>query len=644
MVKLSQVGLAILVFLVILLGNPGHATELLPGFEETPYVTGLSLPTAMDFAPDGRLFICEKSGSLRVVQNGVLLSIPFLTVPVATESERGLLGVAFDPRFAVNRYVYVYYTRASAPIKNRISRFTASVTDPNVADPASEVVILDDIASDAGNHNGGVIHFGSDQKLYVGVGDGGANAFNSQSLATLSGKLLRIDPSTYPTIVPTDNPFVDVSSARGEIWALGLRNPFTFAIQPGSDTLFINDVGQNTWEEVNRGIKGGNYGWPEAEGNSTNPNFQNPVYAYNHNGSNASITGGTFYQSNQFPSEYLGNYFFADYVLGFIRRLVPPDYNQATDFAQNVASPVDLKVGTDGYLYYLSFFRGSVYRLRYVGDANRSPIALLDANPSAGNVPLQVQLSGQRSRDPDGDPLTYLWDLGDGSPVQTSATINHTYTTLGQYLVTLTVSDGRGGTSIATAIITTGNNLPVGQITAPIRQRYSAGTTVYFAGTATDPEDGELPASAFSWTLIFHHADHTHPFLGPIAGVTSGTFQIPKTGETSPDVFYRVQLTVTDRSGLTHTSFQDIKPRTSVLSFQTTPPGLSITLDGQPTPTPASVNSVVGVTRTLGAPAVQTVNGVAYEFVQWSDGGAATHTIDTPLISTTYTATYQIKN
>jgi glucose/arabinose dehydrogenase len=328
------------------------------GFQQTLVASDISSPTAMEFAPDGRLFVCQQSGGLRVIKNGALLPTDFVTLSVASNSERGLLGIAFDPNFDSNRFIYLYYTRSTpTPIKNRVSRFTAGILNPDIAEPNSEVVILDNIASDAGNHNGGAIHFGLDGKLYVAIGDGGQNSSNSQSLSTLSGKLLRINPDGS---IPSDNPFVGTSGARGEIWALGLRNPFTFGIDPVSGKIHINDVGENSWEEINLGIAGANYGWPTCEGTCNNPNFTNPIYTYGHDVGRA-ITGGAFYRGGQFPSTYAGSYFFSDYLGGWIKQL--DTANQVTDFWNPQNGPVDLKVGPDGSLYYLSIFHGAVYKI-----------------------------------------------------------------------------------------------------------------------------------------------------------------------------------------------------------------------------------------------------------------------------------------
>src|SRR5205823_3647108 len=206
-------------------------------------------------------------------------------------------------------------------------------------------------------HNGGAIHFGSDGKLYIAVGDN-ANRANSQTLSNRLGKVLRVNSDGS---IPVDNPFFNTAQgANRSIWALGLRNPFTFAFQPGTTRMFINDVGQSTWEEINDGIAGSNYGWPITEGPTSNPSFRSPIYFYGHGTSNTTgcaIVGGAFYNPPiaQFPSSYTGKYFFADLCSGWIR--VDPSAGTADGFATGISSPVDLHVGPDGALYYLA--RGS---------------------------------------------------------------------------------------------------------------------------------------------------------------------------------------------------------------------------------------------------------------------------------------------
>jgi glucose/arabinose dehydrogenase len=297
-----------------------------------------------------------------VIKNGALLPAPFLTLTVDSSGERGLLGVAFDPNFASNNFVYVYYTVPGSPAHNRVSRFTAN---GDVAVTGSETVLLNlDNLSSATNHNGGAIHFGPDGRLYVAVGEN-ANSSNSQTLTNLLGKVLRINSDGT---IPSNNPFFNTAGARQEIWALGLRNPFTFAFQAGSTRMFINDVGQSAWEEINDGIAGSNYGWPNTEGPTSNPSFRGPIFAYQHGSTSTTgcaITGGAFYNPTtvQFPASYVGKYFFADLCTGWIR-LLDPSNNMAADFASGISSPVDLKVSADGSLYYLSIGSASVFRVR----------------------------------------------------------------------------------------------------------------------------------------------------------------------------------------------------------------------------------------------------------------------------------------
>ena len=338
-------------FILAALASP--AATLPPGFTETEFGGSLSgAPTAMEFSPDGRLFICLQTGQVRIIKNGSLLATPFLSLSVDSSGERGLLGVAFDPNFFTNHYVYVYYTVPTFPIHNRVSRFTAA---GDVTAPGSEVVILNlDNLSSATNHNGGALHFGPDGKLYIGVGEN-ANGANAQTLSNLLGKVLRINSNGS---IPTDNPFYNSATGNNRaIWALGLRNPFTFAFQPGTTRMFINDVGESTYEEINDGIAGSNYGWPVTEGPTNNPSFRSPIYFYQHD-IGCAIVGGAFYNPPvlQFPSSYLGKYFFADLCGGWIH-VFNPASGMATDFASGINTSVDLHVGPDGALYYLD--RGS---------------------------------------------------------------------------------------------------------------------------------------------------------------------------------------------------------------------------------------------------------------------------------------------
>jgi glucose/arabinose dehydrogenase len=319
----------------------------------------------MALVPDGRVLVCEQGGTLRVVKGGLLLPAPFLTLSVSATGERGLLGVTVDPAFATNGYVYVHYTAPTPTPHNRVSRFTAS---GDLALPGSETILLNlNDLSTATNHNGGALHFGPDGKLYLGVGDN-ANGNNAQNLTNLLGKLLRFNPDGS---VPIDNPLLAQTAGQNQlIWALGLRNPYTFAFQPGTGRLFINDVGQNAWEEINQGRPGANYGWPATEGPTTNPAYDSPRFAYPHSGgpvTGCSIVGAAFYAPavQAFPNAYLNQYLFMDYCGGWLRTLDPAT-GTVSDWMTGFSNPVDLRVAGDGSVLVLCRGGGgTLQRLTY---------------------------------------------------------------------------------------------------------------------------------------------------------------------------------------------------------------------------------------------------------------------------------------
>ncbi len=650
-VSLDACALASLV--VAASASPAHAAILPAGFSETALVPAGSLPnaTAMQIAPDGRVFVCQQSGQLRVIANGTLLATPFVALTVDANGERGLLGVAFDPNFAMNQYVYVYYTvrgGAGVNVHNRVSRFTAN---GNVAMAGSEFVVmeLDDLSS-ATNHNGGAINFGPDGRLYIAVGEN-ANPSYSQTLSNRHGKMLRVNADGS---IPTDNPmsFPGVTGTptglNRAIWAVGLRNPFTFAFNPGgSPALAINDVGGGSFEEVNDGVAGANYGWPATEGYTTNPLYRSPRHAYGHGNTSSTgcaITGGAFYNpaTPTFPAEYLSDYFFADYCTSWIRRLDTAT-NTVVGFATGGGSPVDLKVGNDGHLYYLSRGNSTVFRVQYgdVAPTITSHPANRTASPGQ-SASFTVVASGT-------GPFTYRWQRNNVD-IPGAAGAGATYTLASPQLadtgarLRVNVANSVGNLFSNDAVLTVTTNIPpIAAITAPATSLlYAGGMTVAFAGTGTDPDGAPttLPASAFSWRVDFHHDTHSHPFLPTTTGITSGTFVVPTTGETSANVWYRIHLTVTDAAGLTHSVQRDVYPRIARLTLATSPSGLQVRLDGQPVAAPTSFDSVVGMVRTIeaGSPSVA---GVTYAFTGWSDAGAPGRAIVTPSGNATYTATFQ---
>lgn len=609
-------------------------------------MTGLSNPTSMQFAPDGRLFVTQQGGALRVIRNGVLLSTSFLTLPagsVNSAGERGLLGLAFDPNFATNQYLYVFYTATTPAIHNRISRFKANgdVVDSSVP----ELVLLDfDNLSSASNHNGGALHFGPDGKLYAAHGDNALGS-NSQTLGNLLGKIIRMNPVADPIAqIPTDNPFFASATGKNRlIWALGLRNPFTFSIQPGTGLTYVNDVGQSAWEEIDDVRAGRNFGWPTTEGafnQATYPQFVLPVYSYHHSTGSptgCAITGGAFYNpaAATFPASFVGRYFFADYCSGWIYHLDPANPTTVTPFAANVSSPVDLQIGPDGALYYLARGANSVGRIRWTAATGPQ----ITQQPTAatigvsGSATFTVSAAGSA-------PLSYQWQKDNiDIPSATAAS----YTTPPAVLADngsafrCVVTNAAGSVTSDAAVLTVLNNAqPTARIDAPtVGARYSGGTTLTFSGGGTDIEDGTIAAARLSWRIDFHHDTHLHPAMADTPGVTNGAFQIPDTGETAANVWYRVHLTVTDTAGLSATTFVDVLPNLATLTLATQPAGLTVLLDGQPSTAPLTVTGVVGMVRTIGIPTPQG----AYRFYAWSDGGAVSHPIRTPEGGASYIAT-----
>ncbi|MCX5673341.1 MAG: PQQ-dependent sugar dehydrogenase, partial [Planctomycetota bacterium] len=620
-----------------------NAATVPAGFSDSTTASGLSSPTAMEIAPDGRIFVAEQTGALRVIKNGVLLPTPFLTLSVSSSGERGLIGITLDPDFVNNGYVYVYYTASASPIHNRVSRFSASIDNPDVAEPG-ETVLLDLETLGAWNHNGGAMHFGADGKLYVTTGDNAVGS-NSQSLGNLLGKVLRINSDGT---IPPDNAFYGLTTGSNRaIWALGLRNPFTFAIQPGTGRMMMNDVGQDSWEEIDEGIAGANYGWPTSEGpaNCTIVGFTCPIYSYDQS-QGCAVTGGVFYDPahQSFPERYAGKYFFADYCgnwIKFIDPYAPPEAGAASTLATGVSSPVDLRVGSDGSLYYLSRSAGAVGRIEYASNEPPSITQQPERQtvPIGGTATFSVSAAGSQL-------LQYQWQrnqvdiLGANAATFTLADVQPADD--GSLLRCKVVNDFGSVFSDEALLTVTANRPPTGTITEPeAGARYNAGQTIAYAGTASDDEDPSIPASEFTWRVDFHHDAHAHPFIAPFSGVTSGTFQIANTGETAANVWYRVYLTVRDSGGLSHTSYRDIVPNTATLTLASNPAGLQLTLDSQPVTAPISVVGVVGMQRAIGGLSSQTMGGTTYQFASWSDGGALNHTI-TPALNATYTATYSV--
>jgi glucose/arabinose dehydrogenase len=627
-------------------------SNLAPNFVDDTVITGLSEPTALTFTPDGRMLIAERDGTVWVVQPGALKvdATPFLQLSsVVTADERGVLGITLDPAFQTNGYVYVYYTN-SVTQKNRVSRFTAT---GDAASLSSELVVWEnDVTADIW-HQGGDAAFGPDGYLYVSVGDHLLPA-TAQRLDSFNGKILRLRSDGS---VPSDNPFNDGAGPNKDaVWALGLRNPFRFTIDAATGTMYIGDVGQDTWEEVDRGVRGANYGWPTCEGTCGTAGMTNPLYAYSHSGHDAAVVGGFVYRGTQFPSAYQGSYFFGDYAENWIKRLTPDGSGNLTVVA-NFEPPngaldgpygdiVAFAMGPDGSLYYVdngpfaANNAGSIRRIKNV-NANQPPTAQAAASPTSGPPPLDVGFSSAGSSDPEGQPLTYSWDFGDGG-TSTDANPSHSYAAAGRYTVRLTTSDGTNQTGSTPLTITVGNP-PQAAILSPSNgATFRAGDVIELSGSATDAEDGTLPPSALSWKVVFHHETHIHPGPGPFGG-TPVSFAIPTSGHSfSGNTSYELVLTATDSDGIQTQTSVTILPEKVDLTFASQPPGLTVGVDGVPQTTPFVYDTLVGFQHAIDTASPQTLGANRYAFGSWSDGGAQSHQITVPASARTYTASFDL--
>jgi glucose/arabinose dehydrogenase len=663
--------------------------------------------------------------------------------------DRGLLGLAVPPNYPTDNHLYVLYTYdaaigGTAPrwsdacpnppgattdgcvVSGRLSRLTLSG-----GASIGEQVLINDWCQQFPSHSVGTLAFGADGYLYASAGEGASfnaadygqfgatnpggqanpcgdppgsagtaltsptaqgGSLRSQSPrrpngpTSLDGAILRLDPATG--LGAPGNPFAgssDVNKAR--ILAYGLRNPFRFALRPGTRELWTGDVGQGTWEEINRVVDTGsgvaqNFGWPCYEGPSAQPGFQSanldqctslynspgavsaPYYSYNHGSSvvtgdgcstanGSSVTGAVFYPGGQYPSAYTGALFFADHTRRCVWAMLPdaggqPSPSNIVPFTP-AANPVDLKIGPNNDLFYVDLDGGTIHRITYAA-GNQPPTAHLSATPTSGGLPLTVQFDGSASSDPEGAALRHTWSFGDGT-TGTGPTTSHVYGTAGTYTATLTVTDPGGLQSTSSTTITAGDRPPtitsstvkvLDRDTRAVRARYRVGDVVSFRGTAQDGLGQPLPASAYSWRLVVNHGSHAHDG-GAVSGRRTGTFSAP---DHSYPCYLTVVLTVTDSlTGLKATNNVRVDPQTVALTFKTSPAGLKLSLgsDLGAAITPFTVTVVVRHNTSVSAPVSQTIKSGTYSWQSWSDGETANHTFVAPAAATTYTATYRKK-
>jgi glucose/arabinose dehydrogenase len=688
--------------------------------------------------------VAEKGGRIKVfdsLTDTTPTTFADLSTKVHNFWDRGMLGMTLAPNFPADPYVYVLYTHdaaigGTAPrwgtpgvysdpcptppgatadgcvVSGRLSRLQAAGSVMT----GSEQVLVEDWCQQYPSHSIGTVEFGADGRLYASGGDGASfnfvdygqdgspvnpcgdpggtaptppaaegGALRSQDLrssgdpVSLDGTIIRVDPATGAAA--SDNPMIGATDPNAKrIIAYGQRNPFRFTVRPGTNQLWLGDVGWNDWEEINyipnpTDSVVENFGWPCYEGAGRQAGYDGanlniceslystpgavtpPYFAYHHNSrvvtnescptGSSSIAGLDFQfaaPDSSYPAEYDGALFFADYSRDCIWVMPKgadgqPAPGQVRTFVAGAANPVNLEIGPDGNLYYADFDGGTIRRISY---ANQ-PIAVAAASPTTGSAPLTVNFDGRGSSDPNGDALTYAWDLDNDGAYDDASTAQatRTYTTAGTYVASLRVTDPGGLSDTDSVTITvSGNTPPTATIATPAAgTTWKVGDTINFSGSATDAQDGALPASALTWQLILHHCPsncHQHE-VQTFSGVANGSFTAPDHEYPS---YLELRLTATDSGGLSHTVSRQLDPRTVVLTFQTSLGGLALTVDGASAKAPFTRTVIVGSAHTISANSPQRKGSKTYTFTSWSDGGAQTHGITAPATATTYTAQF----
>jgi hypothetical protein len=430
--------------------------------------------------------------------------------------------------------------------------------------------------------------------------------------------------------------------------------------------LWIADVGHEAYEEIDIGAAGANYGWPDQEGPECSvpdcSQFTQPAFYYSHLDPNwtfprpgqASIIGGPVYRGTMFPEEYAGNVFFGDYVNQWLRRARVDDEGNVVDVQVFAPPPlantvVDIEVGPDGALYMVTIgyfwstvlFPGQVHRISYSASANKPPLVLATAEPTAGAEPLTVQFSSAGTYDPDigPEPLTFEWEFGDGA-TSTEPEPKHTYAKRGTYSARVAVSDGLDTTE-STPIAITAGIPPTAVIVKPAEGMiYHAGQQIELEGLALDEHGQPAAGVSFKWEVVLIHVEHAHPMLllpnaGPLA-----TFTVPDSGHPPEETHYLVQLTVVDADGLSGSATRAIQPAKQIVRLDSSPSGIPVFLDGVPIETPREYQSVLGFVHELEAQEEFVVDDTLYRFESWSDGGERVRTFIVTEAAVALTAIY----
>ena len=683
--------------LLVVLATSQSASALPSGFADNIVFSGLDNPVSMRFASDGRVFVLERGGVVKEfdsLSDNNPTTVLDIGYKVKKQWDRGSLGLELDPGFTTGRpYLYLLYSTTALPgwpqqgcanlgndgdcvTSGQLSRFTVN---NNVA--GNETQLLTGWCQQFGSHSIGDLRFGNDGGLYVSSGEGASfldsdtgqfgnlcgdpanegGSFRAQDYLTtgdpqgLSGSVIKVDTSGNPW---PSNPFsgnTDTNKAR--LVAQGLRNPFRINTRPGTNEIWIGDVGWGSWEEVNRiadPTQITNFGWPCYEGygqtggsfpdNALCQNVYNnnrataPATAYAHPGnSSSSATGVAFYPSGggSYPGSYNGGLFYADYAQRWIK-FAPlsggqPNFGASTTMVSG-QEVVDLETGPNGDLFYVNLVDGTIHRLTYTAN-NNAPSAAFRVGPTPAPPNTTINVDGTGSTDPDGDQLTYAWDFNDDGNYGDASgpTATTSFGTNGNKTIRLRVTDPSGATSVANADIVVGN-APVPVISTPaVGATTAVGANISFSGSATDPDDGVLDASRLSWKLTLQHCSpngsdtgcHSHE-VGTINGVANGSFVMPDHLYYS---FMEITLTATDSAGTKTSVTRRVSYGKVNVYVTSTPSGVPVAVNGSIYTTPFVAPQLLNSVVSIGAPTSTTVTGTRLPFASWSNGGGPDQTI-----------------
>jgi glucose/arabinose dehydrogenase len=728
-------------------------------------ITGLRKPTTLTFGPDGEMFVGDWFGRVKVFDS-VEDTTPTLALTVVKEvhsfGDRGLLGMELDPEYktAGHNYIYLSYAydvplgSAEPPnaeygdggddcenvspytdceVSGRVVRIaldpaTGVAADGAVEPPQQELVRS--WCQQFNSHSMGDIEFDSSGALLVTGGEGAnysaadygqfanpcgdpvdeGGSLRAQDVRTpgdptdYSGAIIRVDRETGEAL--DDNPLFDSTDvAARRILAYGMRNPYRFEVRPGTDEVFIADVGQYYWEELNRvisppatGQSAPNFGWPCYEGgnaslfvlNSWNQ-LDKPLceslyddpsqvtasfWGYPHGtdaaghlfsgdecnpNAGAAFSGLAFYEAaavpdwQVYPAGYHGALFMADAARGCVWAMHLNDSgeldpasitNFATSFdGEGTFTPVDVVQGPEGALYMPNFYDHTVEQIRYFGD-NEPPVAALEADEVDGNVPLTVHFDAGASSDVEGDDLTYAWDLdGDGSfdDGSDSPTAEATYTTAVNVMAKVRVSDEFGRSDVASLTIYPGDlGAPVATIVEPLADLdWAIGDTIEYEGTADDPDPGGDADLAYHWEFNLKHCTDGECHTHPYTTSDAASGSLVAPPHEYPS-HLSLELTVTDSRGRESTVTREIFPREAKVTLSSDPVGAPLDFDGKPASGGPFV-LIAGGTGNVSAAPTAVIGGQKYVFASWSDGGAISHQVK-PLQDLTLVAKYVLES